>query len=777
MKILVLGSGAREHAIVTALLAEEGQSHGTTHGITHEIIVAPGNAGIAVDVETRPIDPNDPAAVTNFVNENGIELVVIGPEAPLVAGVADAVRSHGVAVFGPGSAAAALEGSKTFAKRIMEAAGIPTGRASRAATTGDVEKTLDAFGAPYVVKADGLAAGKGVLVTEDRAAALAHAESWLAHGDVLIEEFLDGQEVSLFFVSDGHTVVPLSPAQDYKRLRDGDEGPNTGGMGAYSPLPWLDDEFESEEAFVNEVLVSIALPTIRQLAHEGTPFIGLLYCGLILTPAGIRVIEFNARFGDPETQVVLPRLQTPLSELLLAAATGTLATIAPPTFSPQSAITVVLASENYPDTPVTGRELTGLEAAAAVEGVHLAHAATAVQDDRLITTGGRVLSVVALGDGFAEARRRAYQALGEIRLEGGQSRTDIASRVDESLAPGAASAVRSDTAAPAVIEGWQHVYSGKVRDIYVPAAGAGKAGGAVNAEHSDPRGAGRHSAGTDVARDIGAALAEAPALLVVASDRVSAFDYVLEPGIPSKGALLTTLSRWWFEQLEGFANHVLSNDREVGGIVLPTVPADVAERSMVVKSLEMYPIECVVRGYLSGSGWVEYQATQSVCGIGLPPGLSDGDKLPTPIYTPAFKADLGEHDENITYERTIELVGPEVAAELRGLSLGIYARAAELAETRGIILADTKFEFGADRVTGDITLADEVLTSDSSRYWDAAAYGSGDRTASFDKQIVRNWLAANWDKTGTPPALPPEIVERTAGRYRELIERLTGSPA
>ncbi|MCU1480336.1 MAG: phosphoribosylamine--glycine ligase [Subtercola sp.] len=787
MKILVLGSGAREHAIVSALLAEKGQPH----EITHEIIVAPGNAGIAVDAETRPIDPNDPAAVTNFVTENGIELVVIGPEAPLVAGVADAVRSRGVAVFGPGSAAAALEGSKTFAKRIMEAAGVPTGRASRAATTSDVEKTLDAFGAPYVVKADGLAAGKGVLVTEDRAAALAHAESWLAHGDVLIEEFLDGLEVSLFFVSDGHTVVPLSPAQDYKRLRDGDEGPNTGGMGAYSPLPWLDDEFESEEAFVNEVLVSIALPTIRQLAHEGTPFIGLLYCGLILTPAGIRVIEFNARFGDPETQVVLPRLQTPLSELLLAAATGTLATIARPTFSPQSAITVVLASENYPDTPITGRELTGLEAAAAVEGVHLAHAATAVQDDRLITTGGRVLSVVALGDGFGQARRRAYRALGEIGLEGGQWRTDIAARVDETLATAAGSSasgadpetsalpaaaahdivsdIANDTASPAALDGWQHVYSGKVRDIYVPAPRVAAAG--------EAHGAGRHSAGTDVARDIGAALAEAPALLVVASDRVSAFDYVLEPGIPSKGALLTTLSRWWFEQLEGFANHVLSNDREVGALLLPTVPAPVVERSMVVKSLEMFPIECVVRGYLSGSGWVEYQATQSVCGVALPAGLSDGDKLPVPIYTPAFKAELGEHDENITYERTVELVGSEAAAQLRGLSLGIYARAAELAETRGIILADTKFEFGADRVTGEITLADEVLTSDSSRYWDAAAYDSGDRTASFDKQIVRNWLAANWDKTGTPPALPPEIVERTAARYRELIERLTGSPA
>jgi phosphoribosylamine--glycine ligase len=312
---------------------------------------------------------------------------------------------------------------------------------------------------------------------------------------------------------------------------------------------------------------------------------------------------------------------------------------------------------------------------------------------------------------------------------------------------------------PAEIAGWRHVYSGKVRDLYVPADESGLA----------------RRAGDD--NGVGSALAEARAVLVVASDRVSAFDYVLEPGIPSKGALLTTLSRWWFDQLEGFANHVLSNDRAVGEITLPAVPSDVAERSMVVKSLEMYPIECVVRGYLSGSGWVEYQATQSVCGVRLPAGLSDGDKLPVPIYTPAFKAELGEHDENITYARTIELVGADVAAQLRGLSLGIYARAAEIAETQGIILADTKFEFGADRETGEITLADEVLTSDSSRYWDAAAYDSGDRTASFDKQIVRNWLAANWNKQGTPPALPPEIVEQTAARYRELIERLTAPRA
>jgi phosphoribosylamine--glycine ligase len=285
------------------------------------------------------------------------------------------------------------------------------------------------------VKADGLAAGKGVLVTEDREAALAHASHYLQQGPVLVEEFLDGQEVSLFLLSDGSNVVPLSPAQDYKRLRDGDQGPNTGGMGAYSPLPWLDERFGSEQAFVDEVIQTVALPTIRQLDEEQTPFIGLLYAGLIITSRGIRVIEFNARFGDPETQVVLPRLATPLSGLLYAAATGRLSEQPRPEFRPDAAVTVVLASEGYPESPETGRRIDGLDAAASVPGVHLAHAATAVgstADDvepHLIATGGRVLNVVAVGDGFAEARRRAYEALGHLRLEGGQYRTDIAARV------------------------------------------------------------------------------------------------------------------------------------------------------------------------------------------------------------------------------------------------------------------------------------------------------------------------------------------------------------
>ncbi|MCK6079688.1 phosphoribosylamine--glycine ligase [Microbacterium sp. EYE_5] len=421
MKILVLGSGAREHAIILALAAE---------GAGHEIFAAPGNAGIAADASIVPgLDQNDPAAVTDYANRAHIDLVVIGPEAPLVAGVADALRERGIPVFGPGKAAAQLEGSKAFAKRIMDAAGVPTGRSVRAQTRDEVAAALDEFGAPFVVKADGLAAGKGVVVTSDRDAALAHADAYLPTGPILVEEFLAGPEVSLFFVSDGDTVRALSPAQDFKRAYDGDEGPNTGGMGAYSPLPWLGERFGGEEAFVAQVTAEVAEPVIRQLDAEGTPFIGLLYAGLILTDAGVKVIEFNARFGDPETQVVLARLRSPLSRLLLSAASGTLESEPAPDFAPDAAVTVVLASEGYPESPRTGRVIEGADAAASVDGVHLAHAATSLEDGGLIATGGRVLNVVGLGADFSTARARAYKALGRISLEGSHFRSDIAARV------------------------------------------------------------------------------------------------------------------------------------------------------------------------------------------------------------------------------------------------------------------------------------------------------------------------------------------------------------
>jgi phosphoribosylaminoimidazole-succinocarboxamide synthase len=306
------------------------------------------------------------------------------------------------------------------------------------------------------------------------------------------------------------------------------------------------------------------------------------------------------------------------------------------------------------------------------------------------------------------------------------------------------------TSTPLDLPGWTHVYSGKVRDLYRPD---------------------RQAEGTT---------APEGTMLVVASDRVSAFDHVLSPGIPGKGELLTTLSLWWFDTLDDVPNHLHASHAILGtgtDEARSLVPAEVTGRSMLVRALDMFPIECVVRGYITGSGWLEYQESGTVCGLPLPAGLSNGDRLPEPLFTPAFKADLGDHDENITFERAVELVGVEDAEALRALSLSIYARAAAIAESHGVILADTKFEFGRDAATGEIVLADEVLTSDSSRYWDAAAWNAGgtpaERMASFDKQIVRDWLAANWDKTGTPPDLPDEIVERTAARYRELLERVT----
>lgn len=419
VKILVLGSGAREHAITKALLR--------TGTAKSDLVVAPGNAGIAKDARVEQgLVATDPAAVTAFAQAEGITLAIIGPEAPLVAGVSDALRAAGIAVFGPSKRAAELEGSKSFAKEVMAAAGVPTGMARECETMAEVEQAMAEFGAPYVIKADGLAAGKGVIVTSDRTAALAHAEKFIQMG-ILVEEFLAGPEVSLFFLSDGRNVMPLTPAQDFKRAFDNDEGPNTGGMGAYSPLPWL------PEGFIEEVERTIAQPTVDELARLGAPFVGLLYCGLIVTERGIRVIEFNARFGDPETQVVLRRLITPLGGLLNRAATGRLDDGPSAQFSSDVAITVVLASEGYPDTAAPDRVITGLTED---EHVHICHASTRLCVDEekglggeLFATGGRVLSVVASARDFATARKLAYESIAKISLEGSHYRNDIAAKV------------------------------------------------------------------------------------------------------------------------------------------------------------------------------------------------------------------------------------------------------------------------------------------------------------------------------------------------------------
>ncbi|GIJ79769.1 phosphoribosylamine--glycine ligase [Micromonospora phaseoli] len=404
MRVLLLGGGGREHALALGLADDPA---------VEMLIAAPGNPGIAAVAELRAVDPADPAAVAGLAVEVGADLVVVGPEAPLVAGVADAVRAKGIAVFGPSAEAARLEGSKTFAKQVMAAAGVPTARAYTCADGASVAAALDEFDPPYVVKNDGLAAGKGVVVTDDRGAAEAHAREC---GRVVIEEYLAGPEVSLFVVTDGEAAVPLLPAQDFKRVGDGDSGPNTGGMGAYAPLPW------APPGLVDEVMRDVVHPTLAEMRRRGTPFTGLLYVGLALTAAGPRVIEFNARFGDPETQVVLALLETPLGGLLNAAATGTLADHPPLRWRAGAAVTVVVAAGGYPATPRTGDVITGAEQ----PGVIHAGTVRRAVDGALLSAGGRVLCGTATGADLSAARDAAYQLVRDITLAGSHHRGDIA---------------------------------------------------------------------------------------------------------------------------------------------------------------------------------------------------------------------------------------------------------------------------------------------------------------------------------------------------------------
>ena len=406
MRVLLIGSGGREHALAASLAEDESVT---------QLICAPGNPGMAALGECVPVNQTDPAAVASLAVTSAADLVIVGPEAPLVAGVADAVRAKGIPVYGPSGEAARIEGSKAFAKEVMAAAGVPTAAAYACRTREEAEAALDEFGAPYVVKDDGLAAGKGVVVTNDREQALAHA---LECERVVIEEYLDGPEVSLFVVSDGKHAKALLPAQDFKRIGDSGTGPNTGGMGAYTPLPWAPNDL------VAEIMERVAEPTLAELAGRGIPFVGTLYCGLALTAKGLKVVEFNARFGDPEIQAVLALLETPLGRLLHAAATGKLDTINSLWWREGAAVCVVVANEGYPGDTVTGRPLYGADEA----GVF--HAGTALDTSgQLIATGGRVLNCVGTGASVAQARQEAYALTEGIKLEGGYFRKDIAANI------------------------------------------------------------------------------------------------------------------------------------------------------------------------------------------------------------------------------------------------------------------------------------------------------------------------------------------------------------
>jgi phosphoribosylamine--glycine ligase len=404
MKVLLIGSGGREHALAAALNADPQ---------LEELHVAPGNPGIAQIALCHAINTDDNEAVIELAKKLSIDLIVVGPEKPLANGLSDSAKVAGIACFGPSKAAAQLEASKDFAKQVMRDAGVPTARFYTCTTQAEIENALDEFGAPYVVKHDGLAAGKGVVVTENRKEALEHA---LQSSQVVIEEFLDGPEVSLFGICDGHNVVAMQPAQDFKRAHDGDLGPNTGGMGAYSPLPWAPDDI------IEETLEKVLNPTVKEMEARGTPFVGLLYAGLALTSKGTKVIEFNARFGDPETEVLLPRLKTPVAQLLMKAATGKLAG-EKLDWSNESAVTVVLASQGYPANPVTGEPITGINE---ISGAKVFHAGTTLRDGVVHSSGGRVLAVTGTGEDLTEARNTAYRVISGITLAGSHYRSDIA---------------------------------------------------------------------------------------------------------------------------------------------------------------------------------------------------------------------------------------------------------------------------------------------------------------------------------------------------------------
>ncbi|CAB4748160.1 MAG: phosphoribosylamine--glycine ligase [Actinobacteria bacterium] len=404
MRILLVGSGGREHALALGLHADSACT---------SLHVAPGNPGIAEFAECHPVDISNNAEIVALAQEISADLVVIGPEVPLVNGVADDLRRLKIAVFGPSKAAAQLEGSKTFAKEVMADAGVPTAHSFTCTTIGEYEKALDSFGAPYVVKDDGLAGGKGVVVTNDRQEALDHA---IACKRVVIEEYLNGPEVSLFGISDGISILAMQPAQDFKRARDNDEGLNTGGMGAYSPLPWAPSDI------IDDTYTQVLAPMIAEMNARGTPFVGLLYAGLALTDHGVRVIEFNVRFGDPETQVLIPLLKTPLASLLYKAATSGLADEVLE-WKDDSAVTVVLAAEGYPSAPKSGGVISNLPI---IDNVQIFHAGSSVTDQGLIASGGRVLTVTGIGSDLTEARDRAYRAISQISLPGSFYRSDIA---------------------------------------------------------------------------------------------------------------------------------------------------------------------------------------------------------------------------------------------------------------------------------------------------------------------------------------------------------------